>query len=351
MIPSLLRRAGTRLFTAAALVTALTVAAPAQAGRSCEDKPPTVDSLRRSLALAVNTADALDATGAQVVVLARAGQDLRRYGLRWSHLGFAYKASAIGADGTNRPVWRVVHKLNTCGSDSGRLYRQGLGDFFSDDPLPTCEEYVEQLPFVIKDRLQGATLELMAEGEIAAKLVDRWREMLSWIFANTLVSQVTDLVTLPSVATEPAGIAFGTAATPLYNALANIESEFAERMYSRSGVIFLPPGLIGNAMDTYGVEWRDGSYRTPVGNRVIVDPGFYNADAPTGETASGTAEEWVYASGPVYYQASTAEFDEVRAGRVGITDRNLINAFAQSSGIMVFDPCPVTAVLTSYDPE
>jgi hypothetical protein len=156
---------------------------------------------------------------------------------------------------------------------------------------------------------------------------------------------------LPSEATEPAGISFGTAATPLYNALANIESEFAERMYSRSGVIFLPPGLIGTAIATYGVEWRNGSYRTPVGNRIIVDPGFYNADAPTGETASGDAEDWVYASGPVYYQASTAQFDEARAGRVGVTDRNLINAFGQSSGIMVFDPCPVTAVLTSYDPE
>lgn len=226
-----------------------------------------------------------------------------------------------------------------------------LDDFFSDDPIPTCEEYVEQLPFVVKDRLQGATLELLAEGEIAAQLAARWREMLSWIFANTLVSQVSGMLTLPSEATEPAGIPFGTAATPLYNALANIESEFAERMYSRSGVIFLPPGLIGNAMDTYGVEWRDGSYRTPVGNRVIVDPGFYNAGAPTGELGVGTAEEWVYASGPVYYQASTAEFDEVRAGGVGVTDRNLINAFGQSSGIFVFDPCPVTAVLTSYDPE
>lgn len=224
-------------------------------------------------------------------------------------------------------------------------------DFFSDDPIPTCEEYVEQLPFVVKDRLQGATLELLAEGEIAAKLAARWREMLSWIFANTLVSQVSGMLTLPSEATEPAGIAFGTAATPLYNALANIESEFAQRMYSRSGVIFLPPGLIGTAIATYGVEWRNGSYRTPVGNRIIVDPGFYNADAPTGQGASGDAEDWVYASGPVYYQASTARFDEARAGRVGITDRNLINAFGQSSGIMVFDPCPVTAVLTSYDPE
>ncbi|KAB2899078.1 MAG: DUF2145 domain-containing protein, partial [Burkholderiaceae bacterium] len=37
------------------------------------------------------TARALDASGAQVVVLGRAGQDLSKYGLRYSHLGWAYK--------------------------------------------------------------------------------------------------------------------------------------------------------------------------------------------------------------------------------------------------------------------
>ena len=32
-----------------------------------------------------------------------------------------------------------------------------LDDFFSDDPIPTCEEYVEQLPFVVKDRLKAVS--------------------------------------------------------------------------------------------------------------------------------------------------------------------------------------------------
>ena len=30
--------------------------------------------------------------------------------------------------------WRVVHKLNQCGSPQADLYRQGLGEFFLDDP-------------------------------------------------------------------------------------------------------------------------------------------------------------------------------------------------------------------------
>ena len=43
------------------------------------------------MALALATERALDASGADVVVLARAGQDLSAYGLRYSHLGFAYR--------------------------------------------------------------------------------------------------------------------------------------------------------------------------------------------------------------------------------------------------------------------
>ena len=76
------------------------------------------------MALAEHTARALDASGAQVVVLARAGQDLHEVRLRWSHLGLAYR------DGTR---WRVVHKLNQCGTAQAAVYRQGLGEFFLDD--------------------------------------------------------------------------------------------------------------------------------------------------------------------------------------------------------------------------
>jgi hypothetical protein len=122
-VPTRLRR----LLAGALLALA---AAGAHAGRSCESKPPSVDAIQRSMALAQRTAAALDASGAQVVVLARAGQDLSAYGLRWSHLGLAYRDSAKD---NAAATWRVVHKLNQCGTAQAAVYRQGLGEFFMDD--------------------------------------------------------------------------------------------------------------------------------------------------------------------------------------------------------------------------
>ena len=98
----------------------------AHAGRSCEQARPTAQQVQQGLTLAERTAQALDASGARVVLLARAGQDLSKYGLRWSHAGIAYK--------TDAGPWRVAHKLNQCGTAVAGLYRQGLGEFFLDDP-------------------------------------------------------------------------------------------------------------------------------------------------------------------------------------------------------------------------
>jgi hypothetical protein len=96
----------------------------ASAGRNCEQRPPTARTVELAMALAERTARHLDASGARVVVLARAGKDLSTYGLRYSHLGFAYRAD---------DRWRVAHKLNRCGTAHADLYRQGLGEFFLDD--------------------------------------------------------------------------------------------------------------------------------------------------------------------------------------------------------------------------
>jgi hypothetical protein len=104
-------------------------ACAAHAGRDCENKPPSADAVARGMTLAQTTATKLDASGAQVVVLARAGQDLSRYRLRWSHIGLAYKDTR-----GPMPMWRVVHKLNHCGTAHAAIYRQGLGEFFLDDP-------------------------------------------------------------------------------------------------------------------------------------------------------------------------------------------------------------------------
>lgn len=111
------------------LVTALCLAPVAHAGQACDQKAVDPQAVSDGMALALATARALDASGAQVVVLARAGQDLSAYRLAYSHLGFAYRDTR-GA----RPVWRVLHKLNHCSTAASALYRQGLGEFFLDRP-------------------------------------------------------------------------------------------------------------------------------------------------------------------------------------------------------------------------
>jgi hypothetical protein len=110
-------------------------------------------------------------SGARVVVLARAGQDLSKYGLRYSHLGFAYKA----ADGR----WLVAHKLNTCGTAVADLYRHGLGEFFLDDlfryeaawVIPTRE---------VQDKLHAA---LLSQEKTKAMHIKPY-SMVSYVWGN-----------------------------------------------------------------------------------------------------------------------------------------------------------------------
>lgn len=104
----------------------LVLAIPAQAGTQCPEKPPGPETVAAALNLAQATLQALDESGAQVVMIARAGQDLSRYGLRYSHLGFAWRDHPKGR-------WLVRHELNDCGKATSALYDDGLANFFLDD--------------------------------------------------------------------------------------------------------------------------------------------------------------------------------------------------------------------------
>lgn len=133
-------------------LAALCLAGAVHAGRPCNAQPPSAQTVVRGLTLAERTQQALQAeharAGTQVVVLARAGQDLSAHGLRYSHLGWAYR--------TPEGNWRVVHKLNHCGTATAALYRQGLGEFFLDDlwrheaawAVPTPEVQARLLPLL-----------------------------------------------------------------------------------------------------------------------------------------------------------------------------------------------------------
>lgn len=163
-----------------ALVAAALFAGTTLAGQNCEPRRPSIDSMRRDLALAASVARQLDEMaardGTRVVLIARAGQDLSRYGLRYSHLGFAYRdENALNGRG----AWRVVHKLNECGSSRSTLYRQGLAEFFGDG-LYLHEAGV----VVLKPELAARVIDGLKDDALLATLHEPHYNMLAYPWAG-----------------------------------------------------------------------------------------------------------------------------------------------------------------------
>lgn len=107
------------------LMTGLLLVQLSWAGRPCEQQKSDPYKLNQAFEMALKTQRQLDASGATLVLLARVGQDLSKYGLRYSHLGFAQKQT----DGR----WLISHQLNRCGTAESGIYREGLANFFLDD--------------------------------------------------------------------------------------------------------------------------------------------------------------------------------------------------------------------------
>ncbi len=180
-----------------ALAAALLAVPAVHAGRSCEQRPITPQTLMQGMTLAHQTSQALDAefarSGARVVVLGRAGQDLGKYQLRYSHLGWAYK--------TAEGPWRVLHKLNQCGTSTGALYRQGLGEFFLDDLWR--HEAVWSVP---APTLQASLLAVLTDPARSLRLHERDYNMVSYAWGTRYQQSNQWALEMLALAAEP-GIA------------------------------------------------------------------------------------------------------------------------------------------------
>lgn len=171
------------LALAALVVLALAGANNAHAGRSCEQRMPSAQVIERGMQLAERTSQALDEefrrSGTRVVVLGRAGQDLSKYGLRYSHLGWAYRTEA--------GPWRVVHKLNECGTAESKVFRQGLGEFFLDDlwrfeaiwAVPTPEVQAKLLP-VLSNNAQATAMHHRAYSMVSYAWSQKYQQSNQW---------------------------------------------------------------------------------------------------------------------------------------------------------------------------
>ncbi len=172
--------------------------ASAFAGRSCEAHSPDAVAVQRSMNLALAAAKALDASGAQVVVLARAGQDLRQYGLQYSHLGLAYReppAASAGAPGR----WRVAHKLNLCGSSRAMVFRQGLAEFVLDDLFEHRLAIV-----VLAPDLQARLLPILQDNDRLAQMHMPAYSMLAYPWARRYQQSNQWAMETLAMAREPA---------------------------------------------------------------------------------------------------------------------------------------------------
>jgi hypothetical protein len=179
-----------------ALALAVGAGAPAFAGRPCsEPQPLKPETLQRALGLATKTWQALNASGAKVVLLARAGQDLSSYGLRYSHFGFAY----LQTQEQGPAVWRVAHKLNECGTAESAIYRQGLGEFFMDDlwkyeaawllPTPAVQQ---RLLSVLQDEQKLLQMHHKAYSMVAYPWAQTYQQSNQWAIETLAMAMAGD---------------------------------------------------------------------------------------------------------------------------------------------------------------
>jgi hypothetical protein len=156
----------------AALHLALLAALPtARAGQACENRPLAPHEIVLQMDLAQRTVAALDASGASVALVARAGQDLSKYRLRYSHMGIAVRDHPAGR-------WTVVHELNDCGSAVSGLYHEGMGNFFLTDL------YRAEAQLVIPGPEAQDRLARLAVGRTALRMHEPRYNMLSYVYST-----------------------------------------------------------------------------------------------------------------------------------------------------------------------
>jgi hypothetical protein len=179
---SLIKMAG-----AAALAALVLAPLPAEAGRSCTEHALSAEDFTRADAAAARLKTALDTSGAEVAMVGRVGSDVSKWGITYTHSGFFLKQ----ADGN----WEVVHVLNRCQDRTSELYRQGLVNFFLDDPysydaviLIPAPDLQAELRRVIESR-ESFPLHAPLYSAVAYPFATRYGNSNSWILETIALAE------------------------------------------------------------------------------------------------------------------------------------------------------------------
>jgi hypothetical protein len=176
----------------AALLALLACALPARAGQACAEKPLTPNEVIMSMDLAQRTVQALEASGAKVALVSRAGQDLSRYRLRYSHMGVAVRDHLAGR-------WTVVHELNDCNTAASGLYNEGMGNFF------LADLYRHEAQVVIPAPAMQARLASLFATRTPLRLHEPHYNMLAYVYSTRYQNSNQWVLETLAAATAPAG--------------------------------------------------------------------------------------------------------------------------------------------------
>lgn len=149
------RAAGALLAAALALGAAGSVrAASSDASRFCDrDIELTATEQDRLLRFAAVAKEELEASGRRVALVSRAGLDLARFGLRYSHAGVSLQANPNGA-------WSVRQLYYACDEARPRIFDQGLAGFvFGTEDARRGHLSIVLLPQSEADALERAALD------------------------------------------------------------------------------------------------------------------------------------------------------------------------------------------------
>jgi len=154
----------------------------------CKPRYPSPQMQAAMYDLAAMTADTLDELPeAKVLLAARSGQNLSRYGLSHSHVAFFLRDETTGR-------WQVIHLLNHCKSATSSLYREGLVNFIGETaaqpaglrlgiPTPSLQTAIAQL--LAEPAQQARALHQSRYNAIAYPWATEYQNSNQWILEVT----------------------------------------------------------------------------------------------------------------------------------------------------------------------
>lgn len=125
-----------------------------------------------------------------------------------------------------------------------------------------------------------------------------------------------------------------------------LERHLANVLHGAAGMIHVSPGLLGLLVADDLATWDGRVFRTATGHVVVGDPGWTGQYTPFGSSAASGAQEWMYATAPIWFAISAINTTEVLTDDPVDTDllRNVHEPIAKRFGLVTWDPSATGAI-------